>query len=100
MAAAAWILCILVLVFNIYVGTAIMQLKDEIRALRRSVNSRSDPYVLDPTRPSDVKVKSTKVMKSEPSTSTKSGDEVKANLARIKAVDLISDEEEDEDEFN
>ena len=37
MAWGIWVLTMFVVVFNIYVGTAVMQLKEEIHAMRRAL---------------------------------------------------------------
>lgn len=79
-----------------------MQLKDELRALRRSINSRSDPYILDPSRPSPAKKKA--ISDVPPSSSSakpaKLASAADQALARARAVNLTSDEEDDDDEFN
>ena len=46
MAWMTWILAILLTAFNIFVGSTLMQVKEELRALRRSMSTKGDPFIL------------------------------------------------------
>lgn len=63
-----WIILMFVIVFNIYSGTAIIQLRDEVRSLRRTLIARSDPFVVMSSDPKSANVPSQPPKSSKPST--------------------------------